>query len=71
LVDKYSNAVNDGSTVNLVLGSHPSGATLSSSAVVSDGMADFDGLTLAIAGNYTLIANDGKLKATSKKFVVN
>jgi parallel beta-helix repeat protein len=70
LLDKYSNIVNDGSTVNLVLGSHPAGVTLNSSAIVTDGLTDFDHLTLDTAGNYTLMANDGKLKATSKKFAV-
>ncbi|HEY1685794.1 MAG TPA: hypothetical protein VGG19_13595, partial [Tepidisphaeraceae bacterium] len=72
LVDKYGNAVSDGSTVDLVLGSHPKTATsLNLSTSVADGSADFDGVTLDTAGNYTFKASDGKAKATSKKFVVS
>ncbi|HEY1685795.1 MAG TPA: choice-of-anchor Q domain-containing protein [Tepidisphaeraceae bacterium] len=72
LTDKYGNAVSDNSTVTLVLGSKPKGAAaLSLTATVSDGSADFDGVTLATGGNYTLKASDGKAKATSKKIVVS
>jgi hypothetical protein len=71
LLDRYGNLAGDGSTATLTLGSHPSAASLSSSAVVSNGLADFDALTLDTAGNYTLKAIDGKPKATSKKFVVS
>jgi hypothetical protein len=72
LQDKFGNAVDNDSTVNLVLGSHPKTATsLNLSTTISDGFADFDGITLGAAGNYTLKASDGKSKATSKKFVVN
>lgn len=72
LLDQYGNAAGDGSTVDLVLGSHPKNvASLNLSSTASDGFADFDGVTLATAGDYTLKANDGKLKATSKKFLVS
>lgn len=72
LTDKYGNAVNDNSTVALVLGSHPTGAAaLNLTTTVSNGAADFDGITLGTAGNYTLKASDGKAKATSKKFTVS
>ncbi|HEY1685796.1 MAG TPA: right-handed parallel beta-helix repeat-containing protein [Tepidisphaeraceae bacterium] len=72
LTDKYGNAVSDGSTVALVLGSHPkTAASLNLTSVVSDGFGDFDGITLATSGNYTLKASDGKAKATSKKFLVS
>jgi hypothetical protein len=72
LIDRYGNLAGNGSTATLALGSHPKTATaLNSSDVVSNGLADFDAITLDTAGNYTLKANDGKLKATSKKFAVN
>lgn len=70
--DQYGNAAGNGSTVDLVLGSHPkSAASLNLSATVVDGSADFDSLTLDTSGNYTLKASDGKAKATSNKFTVS
>jgi hypothetical protein len=40
-------------------------------SMVNDDFADFDGFNIGYIANYTLIANDGKLKATSKKFAVS
>lgn len=70
LLDQYGNAVDDGSTANLVLGAHPKNAqSLNLTATVSDGSAEFDGVTLDTPGTYSLQVMDGK-KATSKKFVL-
>jgi hypothetical protein len=74
ILDPYGNiAANDTSVVTLTLGSHPKDSTLSGilSDTPVDGLADFTGLSVSAAGNYTLKAADGKLKATSKKFVVS
>ncbi|HEY1684260.1 MAG TPA: choice-of-anchor tandem repeat GloVer-containing protein [Tepidisphaeraceae bacterium] len=74
ILDQYGNiATNDTSAVTLALGSHPKDSTLSGILSDSpvDGLADFTGLSVSTAGNYTLKAADGKLKATSKKFAVS
>lgn len=73
LMDKYGNvAFADTSTVSLVLGSHPKGATaLSLTQNASNGLADFENVILDTAGTYNLKAADGKFKATSKKFTVS
>jgi uncharacterized repeat protein (TIGR03803 family) len=70
VVDAYGNAIS-GSAVTISLSGNAASAlsgVLSESTV--DGSADFDGLTLSAAGNYTIAAADGKLKAKSKKLVV-
>ncbi|HWB53064.1 MAG TPA: right-handed parallel beta-helix repeat-containing protein [Tepidisphaeraceae bacterium] len=72
LLDKYGNPTGDGSTVDLVLGSHPRTATsLNLTQTISNGSADFDQVTLNVAGNYTLKASVGKAKARSKKIAVS
>jgi hypothetical protein len=70
LLDKYGNLAGDGDSVTLTLGSHPAGADLDVTQAADNGNADFDALTLGTAGTYTLKASDGKLKITSKRFVV-
>jgi hypothetical protein len=72
LTDAYGNEAGDGDTIALALQSHPKGSTLAGdlTTTVSDGVADFDDLTLATAGNYSLKATAAKAKATSKKFTV-
>jgi cyclophilin family peptidyl-prolyl cis-trans isomerase len=72
LFDRYGNvATGTNSTVNLALGTHPKGTAMNVlSETADDGFADFDGITLGTAGNYSFSASDGKLKGTSKKFVL-
>lgn len=72
VVDAYGNGIS-GQTVTLSLKSHPKNATVPSGVLSEasvDGIADFTDLSLAVAGNYTLNAADGKIKTVSKKFVV-
>jgi hypothetical protein len=73
LFDRYGNlATNNNSTIELTLGSHPKTATFTNlTTSVADGAGDFDGAVLAVPGNYTLDAIDGKLKAKSGKFIVD
>lgn len=73
LFDRYGNlATNNASTVELALGSHPKTVTFTDlSATVTGGAADFDSVVLETPGSYTLIASDGKIKATTKKFSVS
>jgi hypothetical protein len=74
LVDRYGNvATDDDSLVTLALGAHTKGSTLDGilSETVADGLASFSELSIDTAGKYTLVAVDGKLKATSKKFLVS
>ena len=57
--------------VTLALGNHPAGASLSLSAELIDGEADFSDIAVLELGTYSLIANSGKTRVTSKKFSVS
>lgn len=72
VVDAYGNAEIN-SPVVLTSKGQKGASALSGTTTVDtvNGVADFDNLLLATAGDYTLTATDGKLKATSKKFVVS
>jgi parallel beta-helix repeat protein len=72
LFDRYGNlATNDNSTVKLLLASHPAKTTLiPMTAAVTNGMADFVGVTLSKSGQYSLEVTDKKLKAVTGTFIV-
>ncbi|HEY1685798.1 MAG TPA: hypothetical protein VGG19_13615 [Tepidisphaeraceae bacterium] len=71
VTDRYGNATGADNVIDLTLGAHAAGASLSTSASADqEGVADFSNVTLDISGNYTLVAVDGKIKGTSKKFSV-
>ncbi len=64
----------DDSSVTLSIVSGPQGAVLvgDATAVAQGGVATFSGLSLPVAGTYTLIASNGILPvATSESFIVN
>jgi hypothetical protein len=69
LLDQYNNVVTTDNTdkVTLVLGTNPSGATLSGGTVtVVQGVATFTGLSVSKAGTgYTLVGSSGTLTGTT------
>ena len=73
--DSYNNVVKtDGSTVTITLSSGTfAGGSTTASAMATDGVATFSGLTIDLAGNYTLAVNDGSLSpaASSSSFTIN
>ncbi len=73
--DQYGNVVKtDTSAITLAIDTGPTGATLGGTLAVAvvNGVAVFNGLTLADTGTYTLDASDGSLTgATSDSFVIS
>jgi hypothetical protein len=72
--DQFGNLVTAGSsTVTLSIQTGPAGATITGNltAVSSNGVATFSGLSFSLPGTYTLIASDGALTAiVSNSFVI-
>jgi uncharacterized delta-60 repeat protein len=73
VLDQFGNlATNYAADVAISLGTYPKGSTLSGtlSRILTDGSADFMGLSLAVPGSYSITADSKKLGTSSKTFRV-
>jgi len=73
VTDAFGNAVANGTMVSLAIGSAPADGAISgkTSAVTHNGIAEFAGVTLHLAGDYTLTATAGSVVARSTGITVS